>query len=225
MIIVTGASKGLGQAICQRLINQNFEVLGLARSIDDIQFKAMRCDVSNFEDIKAVARQLKAEGVKVSGLINAAGIASMNMAVTTPPATVQNIIQTNLVGTIYACQQFAPLMIRQKYGRIINFSTIAVPLAMKGESIYAASKAGVEAFTRAFAREVSGFNINVHCISPGPINTDLLKGVRTDQIQALVDHQIINRQFLPGDVCDLVELLLDHRSSSLSGQVFHIGGA
>lgn len=225
MIVVTGASKGLGRAVSERLLLNGLEVFGLARDVSDISFPSMACDVSSYEQVKNVVRTIKKEGKKVSGLVNAAGIASMNLAVTTPAVVSQKIIETNLLGTIYCCQLIAPLMIRNKQGGIINFSTIAVALGLKGESVYAASKAGVEGFSRSFAREMADFNINVNCIAPGPIETSLLKGVSAKQIDKIVAQQIINKKFTPSAVCDLVELLFDHRSSSLSGQVFHIGGA
>jgi 3-oxoacyl-[acyl-carrier protein] reductase len=224
MIVVTGASKGLGRAICDRLISKGIPVLGLARNIDEVTFPSMACDVSSYENVKAVSLILKKSGVKVEGLINSAGIASMNLAVSTPPNVTQNIVLTNLLGTIYCCQLIAPLMLRNKVGKIINFSTIAVALGLKGESIYAASKAGVEGFTRSFAREMADFNVNVNCIAPGPINTDLLKGITTTQIEKILLQQIITKQFTTDSVSDLVELLLDDRSSSLSGQVLHVGG-
>ena len=224
MIIVTGASRGLGRAICDRLSSKDIKVFGLARNIENIPFPSMSCDISSYEDIKLAVQKFKKDGLKISGLINAAGIASMNLAVTTPASVSQKIIHTNLLGTIYCCQLFAPLMLRGKAGSIINFSTIAVALGLKGESIYAASKAGVEGFTRAFAREMADFNVNVNCIAPGPINTDLLKGITTSQIGEIVTQQIIPKQFTPDAVCDLVEILLDKRSQSLSGQVLHVGG-
>lgn len=225
MIIVTGASKGLGRAICDRLIEKNLDVLGLARNVDDVPFNSISCDISSYENVKAVAQKLRKSGVMVSGLINAAGIASMNLALTTPKNVSQQIINTNLLGTIYCCQLFSPLMLRNKQGSIINFSTIAVALGLKGESIYAASKAGVEGFTRSFAREMADFNVNVNCIAPGPIDTSLLKGITAEQIKKIVSQQIIPLQFKPDAVADLVELLIDSRSNSLSGQILHVGGA
>ena len=224
MIVVTGASRGLGRSICDRLIEKNIDVFGMARNVNGVPFASMSCDVSSYESVKGVVRQLKRDGVKVTGLVNAAGIASMNLAVTTPQSVSQKIINTNLLGTIYCCQLIAPLMLRAKQGSIINFSTIAVALGLKGESIYAASKAGVEGFTRSFAREMADFNVTVNCIAPGPIDTNLLKGITPEQINKIVSQQIIPRQFSPDSVADLVELLLDSRSNSLSGQVLHVGG-
>ena len=225
MIVVTGASKGLGREICDRLLSKGFSVFGLARNIEGVPFPSMACDVSSYSNVKAVAQILKKNGTKVQGLINAAGIASMNLAVTTPPSVAQNIIHTNLLGTIYCCQLISPLMLRNRKGSIINFSTIAVALGLKGESIYVASKAGVEGFTRSFSREMADFNITVNCIAPGPIDTSLLKGITSTQIQKIVSQQIIPKQFTPDSVSDLVEILLDERSGALSGQVLHIGGA
>ena len=224
MIIVTGASRGLGQAICERLIEKGEDVLGLARNTSGMSIDAIECDVSDYSSVKDASREVKRMKNPVKVFINAAGVASMNMAVTTDESTVQNLIQTNLVGTIYCCQLFAPIMLRQKHGSFINFSTIAVALALKGESVYAASKAGVESFSRTFAREMADFNVRVNCIAPGPIRTDLLRGVTDEQIGKIISQQVIPKQFQKSDVCDLVELLIDKKASSLSGQVLNLGG-
>jgi 3-oxoacyl-[acyl-carrier protein] reductase len=224
MIVVSGASRGLGHAICLRLLDRGHDVVGLARKECAPGFRVITCDVGDPVTVRQAAAALLAEGAQVDALINAAGIASMNLAVTTPPATAQAIVNTNLLGTIYMSQAFAPLMMRRKRGSIVNFSTIAVALALKGESVYAASKAGVEAFTRVFAREVADFSIRVNCVAPGPIQTDLLRGISDSQVAEIVKRQIQTRQMSPSDVCDVVELLLDPKSASLTGQVFHVGG-
>jgi len=221
---VTGAGRGLGKAITERLTEKGEQVLGLARTKDSLQIDGIECDVSDYSSVKNAAREVKRMKQPVKAFINVAGVASMNMAVTTDESTVQKLIQTNLVGTVYCCQLFAPIMLRQKFGSFINFSTIAVALALKGESVYAASKAGVEAFSRAFAREMADFNVRVNCIAPGPIRTDLLRGITDFQIEKITSQQIIPKQFEKSDVCDLVELLIDERASSLSGQILNIGG-
>jgi 3-oxoacyl-[acyl-carrier protein] reductase len=224
MIVVTGASRGLGKAIADRLVERGEQVFAIARAGSSLDIEGIDCDVSNYASVKAAARVIRKKGEKVDAIINAAGVASMNLALTTSEATVKKIMETNLLGTIYCNQLLGPILVRQKYGSIINFSTIAVALALKGESVYAASKAGVESFSRVFAREMADFNVRVNCIAPGPIRTDLLNGISDDQIEKITSQQIIPRQFEKSDVCDLVELLLDQRSSSLSGQVLNIGG-
>jgi 3-oxoacyl-[acyl-carrier protein] reductase len=225
VIVVTGASRGLGRDIGERLVGKGIEVLGISRNPSETPFETLSCDVSSVSQVKELARHLRNSGRKVEGLVNAAGIASMNLALTTPLETSRLIVETNLLGTIYCSQALGPLLVRNKGGSVINFSTIAVALALSGEAVYAASKAGVEGFTRAFAREMSGFNVRVNCISPGPIATDLIRGVAEDQIQEIVSRQILPRQFTPSDVSDLVEILLDPRSKSISGQVLNVGGA
>jgi 3-oxoacyl-[acyl-carrier protein] reductase len=224
VIIVTGASRGLGQAITERLMDRGEEVIGLVRSTIGLNINAIECDVSDYASVKNASKEVKRMNKPVRAFVNAAGVASMNMAVTTDESTVQKLIQTNLVGTIYCCQLFAPIMLRQRQGSFINFSTIAVALALKGESVYAASKAGVETFSRAFAREMADFNVRVNCIAPGPIRTDLLRGITDTQIEKITSQQVISKQFQKSDVCDLVELLLDKKAASLSGQVLNVGG-
>lgn len=224
MIIVTGASRGLGQAITERLVERGEEVLGLARNTRGMNIEAIKCDVSDYASVKNASKEVKRMKKPVNVFINAAGVASMNMAVTTDESTVQKLIQTNLVGTICCCQLFAPIMLRQKQGSFINFSTIAVALALKGESVYAASKAGVESFSRTFAREMADFNVRVNCIAPGPIRTDLLRGITDAQMEKVTSQQVIPKQFQKSDVCDLVELLIDEKAASLSGQVLNVGG-
>jgi 3-oxoacyl-[acyl-carrier protein] reductase len=224
MIVVTGATRGLGEAICHRFLEKGENVIGLARSAIELEFEGISCDVGDYQSVKNAARQIRKKGERVDAFINAAGIASMNLAVTTDEKTVQKVIQTNLLGTIYCCQLFAPILLRQKGGVIINFSTIAVALGLEGESVYVASKAGVEAFSRAFAREMADFNVKVNCIAPGPIRTDLLRGITDAQIEKITSRQVVSKLFEKSDVCNLVELLIDAKASSLSGQVLHVGG-
>lgn len=223
MIIVTGASKGIGEHISNRLLNKGFDVIGLARTVKKKRYKMISCDVSSTDSIDAAVKKIKKIG-KISGLINAAGIASLNLTLFMTKSSIRQIIETNLLGTIYMSKQIAPLMIRNKKGFIINFSTIAVPLAMKGEAIYVASKAGIEGFTRSFAREISAFNINVNCISPGPIKTDLTRGVEEEEINNLISQQLINKQFNLDDISNLVETIIDKKYSSITGQILHVGG-
>lgn len=225
MIVVTGASRGLGAAICERLHSAGIETIGLARTVVSSPYRMHALDVASYAEWRAFAQTLKSEKAEVTALINAAGIASMNLAVTTPESTTRRVIETNLMGSIFACQTIAPLMIRQKAGTIINFSTIAVHLGLKGESIYVASKAGVEGFSRAFAREMADFGVTVNCIAPGPIRTDLLKGISNTQIDAIVQQQIFRKVFGPEAVCDTVEMLIGDNARAVSGQVIHIGGA
>lgn len=224
MIIITGANRGLGNAIVERLTKNGEKVISLVRSVDIETPNTIKCDVTNFDSVINAAKEIKKKNTPIKAFINAAGVSFTNMMLSTDQNTIQKLIQTNLIGTIYCCQIFAPIMLRQKKGAFINFSSISVKIAPKGESIYAASKAGVETFSRIFAKEVADYNLQVNCISPGPIRTDMIKNLSDKQIKNVIAQQIISKQFNKSDVCDLVEILLDKKSSSLSGQVLHIGG-
>lgn len=224
MIIVTGASKGLGNHICKRLLAQGEEVIGLSRDVNGLDFESYQCDITSYEEIKSVTKKIKSKHHVAKAIINAAGVASMNLALTTPENVTDRLIRTNLIGTIHCCQLFAPFLIKNKTGSIVNFSTIAVPIGLRGESVYVASKAGVEGFSKSFAREMSDFDIRVNCIAPGPINTNLIKGIEKSLLENVISLQIIRRQFEPDDVSDLVELLLSPKAKSISGQVLSVGG-
>ena len=223
MIIVTGASRGLGAAIFNDLKEKHSNVIGLARNADE-KLNIFECDISNLKSVKSAAKKIKKIDNKLYAIINVAGIASMNIALATPEETIRKIIDINLLGTIFISQTFTPLIIRNTFGRIINFSTIAVKLGIKGESVYIASKAAVEGFSRSLARELSPFNITVNCIAPGPIKTDLLRGVSDKQIKDITDQQIFSRTMLPSDIVDYVNLILSNEAKHITGQVLHVGG-
>ena len=224
-VVVTGASRGLGAHCATRLHEAGYKVIGIGRKpTKDLPYITRIADVANPESVKAAVDDLKRDK-SVYALINAAGIASMNLVITTPPDTVRKIIDTNLLGTIYCCQAIAPALIKRGNGRIINFSTLGVPLAIKGEAIYVASKAGVEGFSRVFAREMAPHGVTVNTVAPGPIATGLLEKVPSEKIDDVVARQIITRQGEPEDVWNIVSLLLRPESAMITGQTIYVGGA
>ena len=97
-------------------------------------------------------------------------------------------------------------------------------IGLKGESVYVASKAGVEAFSRVLSNELSQFKITVNCIAPGPIKTNLLKGISNKQIEEIIKYQIIEKEMKTIDIVKMVKLLLNEESENLTGQVLHVGG-
>lgn len=224
-VIVTGASRGLGRFCADQLHEKGFRVIGIGRTpATTVPYETRALDVADPTDVTKVMREFRGDKT-IYALINAAGIASMNLVVTTPAETVKRIIETNLLGTIFCCQQIAPALIRRGNGRIVNFSTLGVPLAIKGEAIYVASKAGVEGFTRVFARELAPHGVTVNAIAPGPIETALIAKVPREKVDAVVKQQIIPRQGTPHDVWNILSMLLSPESSMVSGQTLHVGGA
>ena len=224
MIIITGGTSGIGKSITESLCSSGEKVITISRSKNKDNPNHFSCDISNYVELKRIYKTIQSRKEPLKALINCAGIASMNLALTTPPKISEEIIKTNLLGTIYSCQVFAPLLIRNKGGRIINFSTIAVSIGLKGESVYVASKAGVEAFSRVLSKELSPFTITVNCIAPGPIKTNLLKGISNAQIANIIKYQIIEKEMKTIDIVKMVKLILDEDSSNITGQTLHVGG-
>lgn len=223
MYIVSGASRGIGRFIFEDLKSKKLDVIGLATKADPDK-EILKCDISDFMSVKSAHNIIKKKTEKIYALINVAGIASMNLAIATPEDITKKIINTNLLGTIFINQIFAPMLIRNNKGRIINFSTVAVKLAIKGEAVYTASKAGVEAYSRTLAKELASFKITVNCIAPGPIQTDLTAGVTDIQLHNIINQQIIQKQLNPSDVMDQVELLLSEKARYITGEVIALGG-
>lgn len=223
-LVITGVTGGLGRHLADRAVQNGYEVIGLARRLPqaDPGYAVHSVDVSDHTAVTAFFHSLR--GKPLQGLINAAGIASMNLVLTTPAETMARVVGVNLLGTMYCCAEGSKILIRGSGGRILNFSTIAVPLGLAGESVYAASKAGVEGFTRCLARELAPFGVTANVIAPGPIDTPMTAGLGPERIKAVVQRQIIARQAEPEDLWSLAAFLLSDQSAMLSGQVLHLGG-
>ena len=176
-IVITGTRKGIGKETAEHYLAEGWQVIGCSRgegSIEHDHYQHFALDVSDEGAVIAMARTIKASHGKVDALLNNAGIASMTHALLTPAYTVNRILQTNVVGTFLFCREMAKLMRRAENGRIINFTTVAHPLNLEGEAIYAASKAAVESLTRILARELAELKITVNAIGPTPIETALI---------------------------------------------------
>ena len=224
-IIVTGCSSGIGFYLAENLNKSGYQVIGLARNEpkEKYNFIFEKCDVRNLNSVKSFFSKVRKD-TDVYGLLNVAGVATMNLLVTTPEETISNIISTNLTGTIYCTKEMIPCFVKSKTGRIINFSSFAVKIGLQGESVYVASKAGVEGFTRSIARELVPFNVTVNCISPGPIKTKLTNKVPSSYIDKVIQQQIINKQCTKEDIFKSVKLILNLESDKITGENFVIGG-
>ena len=161
---------------------------------------------------------------RLDALVNNAGIASMNHAVLTPIATVRKILDTNVVGSFLFCREAAKLMRAQEYGRIVNFSTVAAPLKLEDEAIYAASKAAINSLTQVLAREFAPWNITVNAVGPTPIQTDLIGSVPEEKIAELLHRQAIPRLGKFSDVANVVDFFIRPESQFVTGQILYLGG-
>ena len=219
-IVITGTRKGIGKEMAEHYLAEGWQVVGCSRgegSIDHANYQHFALDVSDEDAVIAMARTIKASHGKVDALLNNAGIASMNHALLTPASTVNRILQTNVVGTFLFCREVSKLMRRTNNGRITNFTTVAHPLNLEGEAIYAASKAAVESLTRILARELAELKITVNAIGPTPIETDLIRGVPQEKMDALLARQALGRMGEVRDVINAVDFYLREESDFITG--------
>jgi len=226
-ILVTGATQGIGLALVQHFLRQGDIVVGCARgnsTIDHPRYTHARLDVTDEPAVRRLFKDIRSRLRCLDVLINNAGIASMNPIALTPFDTAQRIIATNFLGTFLFTHAAIRLLRGSGSGRIVNVTSVAVPLRLEGEAIYAASKSATETFTRITAREVGQFGITCNAIGPSPIRTRLTEGVAEDKIQALIARQAVPRWANPADVANVVDFFLRPESGMVTGQVVYLGG-
>lgn len=233
VFIITGTRKGIGRQLAEYYLNLGNIVCGCARGESSINHKNYHHFILSVDDEKKViemVREVKKRFNQIDVLINNAGIASMNHILLTPKRSVDNIFNTNFVGSFLFCREVAKAMSamykrdNSLFFRIVNFSTVATPLRLEGECIYAASKASINSLTQIAAKELSQFNITVNAIGPTPVKTDLIKSVPRDKMDALLNSQAIKRFGDFEDVINAIEFFIKKESSFITGQVLYLGG-
>ena len=227
VVLITGTRKGIGRALVEHYAGTGHHVVGCSRSPfegDLPNYRHCCLDVGDESAVKEMFSLIRKREGRLDVLINNAGIASMNHSLLTPIATVNNIMETNFTGTFLFCREAARLMQLNGYGRIVNFTSVAVPLKIEGEAAYAASKAAVISLTQILAREFADFGITVNAIGPAPIKTDLIAGVSQEKLDALIERQAIRRYGEPRDVINVIEFFVDSASDFVTGQVIFMGG-
>lgn len=227
VILITGTSRGIGRGLADYYLERGDIVCGCSRapaSFEHYAYAHFELDVSDESAVIAMVRTVVRKHGKIDGLLNNAGIASMNHALLSTAATAQSIFATNFHGTFLFCREVAKAMVRRKTGRIVNFATVATPLRLEGESLYAASKAAVESFTQVLARELGPAGVTVNAIGPTPVPTDLIKSVPKAKMDALLARQAIQRFGAISDVINVVDFFLSPQSDFVTGQVIYLGG-
>ncbi|MFQ3661254.1 MAG: SDR family oxidoreductase [Chloroflexaceae bacterium] len=226
--LVTGSRKGLGKFIAQQLLDRGYRVVGCSREPADWEREGywhLCADVGDEQQVQRLMSQIRQRFGRLDITINNAGIASMNHALLIPAATVNQVMEINVRGTFLVSRESARLMRKHQYGRIVNLTTVAVPLSLEGESIYVASKSAVEALTRVMSRELAPFGITVNAVGPTPVETDLIRNVPRDKIEEIVNRLAIKRLGEPADVFNVIEFFIRPESDYITGQIIYLGGA
>ncbi|MGN0860384.1 MAG: SDR family NAD(P)-dependent oxidoreductase [Candidatus Spyradosoma sp.] len=227
VVIVTGSRKGLGRALCEHFLNRNDFVIGCSRrdsSISHENYEHFELDIADENAVSAMTSAVFRKHGRIDLLVNNAGTALMNHALLTPGSAVEKIFATNFFGTFFLCREVAKRMLRRRFGRIVNISTVAVALNLAGESIYASSKAAVEQFTRILAAELGESGVTVNTVAPTPIATDLIKNVPKEKIEDIVSRQCVRRLGTPSDVVRVVEFFAAPENGFITGQTLRLGG-
>lgn len=225
---ISGTSRGIGLNLAKHFIEYGFKVIGCSRNgisaIEHPNYLHLKSDISKEADCKEIISEIKKRYGRLDYLINNAGVASMNHFILTPSKSLIKVFETNLFGTFLLSREGIKLMMKNNFGRVINFSTVAVPLYLSGESIYASSKAAVEQLTRNIAKEVAPYGITVNCIAPSPTPTDLIVAIPKEKIEELLNSQAIKRLSKMDDIINVVDFFISDKSDYITGQILYLGG-
>lgn len=227
IILITGTRKGIGRYLADYYAGKGFQVIGCSRHpVEGKQenYQHFVLDVSDESRVREMFADVRKTYKKLDVLINNAGIASMNHALLTPLDTVGKILNTNVAGTFLFCREAAKIMQKKRSGRIVNFTSVAAPLRLEGEAIYAASKAAVESLTRILAKELAPFGVTVNAVGPTPTKTDLIRSVPQEKMEKLVKSQAIPRYGEFRDITNVVDFFIQPESDFITGQIIYLGG-
>jgi len=233
---VTGASRGIGRAVALTLGRAGFEIVAASTTIENnsefaaemraagADFLAINLNSESAESIKeAFGRALKEKG-RIDVLVNNAGIARDGLAVRMKPADWDVVLRTNLDGAFFAIQQALPGMMRNRWGRIINISSVVGQAGGAGQVNYAASKAGLIGLSKSLAQELGCRGITVNVVAPGYIATDMTKGLPEERKQKILAAIPVERIGTPEDVAAAVKFLASEEAGYITGHVLAVNG-
>ena len=228
--LVTGASRGIGQAISLQLKEDGYRVLGTAttssgiKSLKDKGIEGLELDLNSPNSKETFWQEIESKEVNISILVNNAGITRDNIVLRMSDNEWQDIMNVNLNGAFYLTKKFLKMMLKLNWGRVINITSTSASIGNKGQSNYSAAKAGVEAFTKSLAREVGKRNITINSIAPGFISTDMTEQNDAVNSEDLMNEIPLGRFGKPEEVAHLASFLCSEEASYITGQILHING-
>jgi 3-oxoacyl-[acyl-carrier protein] reductase len=236
-ILVTGGSRGIGRAICEKLAAPDTHVFvnyaAASEAAEETAQKVratgaaatpIKADVAQDEAVAAMFKAVLEATGRIDVLVNNAGITRDGLLVRMKPNDWGQVIETNLSGAFRCIQQATKPMMKQRYGRIINISSVVGAMGNPGQANYVAAKAGLEGLTKAVARELASRNITVNAVAPGFIETDMTADLGDKARTAMVDQIPLKRAGKAADVAGVVAFLTSPAADYLTGQVVHVDG-
>ena len=230
--LVTGASRGIGRAIAARLVADGLFVVGTATSaegaaaVSDALAPGGTGVELRLEDEsvgEAVADIQSRHGAPLV-LVNNAGVTRDNLLLRMTPEQWSEVVDANLTGMFRLTKPLLRGMMRARWGRIVNLSSVVGRMGNAGQANYAATKAGIEGFTRSLAREIGGRGITVNAVAPGFIDTDMTRQLTESQRQAMVDQTALGRMGQVEDVAAVVAFLVGDGAAYITGETVHVNG-
>ncbi|MEG0090847.1 MAG: SDR family oxidoreductase [Oscillospiraceae bacterium] len=232
-VIVTGASRGIGRQIAIDLANSGWQVAAVYNtSVEKMaqleahsgNIKGYRCDMSSYSEVEWLYEAVTRDFGQVSAVVNNAGVSYYGLLQDMTQEDIARVINTDLNGVIYSCQQAARLMVKNHSGIIVNISSIWGINGASCEAVYSAAKGGVIAFTKALAQELAPSGIRVNSICPGVIKTDMLGCFNGEDMKNLQQETPLDRLGEVGDISNGVQFFLSEGANFITGQNLTIDG-
>lgn len=234
---VTGGAKGIGEAIVRRLCADGFNVaiiynkseqraesLCSELALSGYTVCAEKCDVSDPSQVKAVFERLSSQLSEPQVLVNNAGVSLWGLFDDTTDEQWESVTGINLTGTFNCCREAVKYMLKNKYGRIINISSVWGQVGASCEVAYSATKAGVIGLTRALSKEYALSGITVNCVSPGVIDTDMMSRFSDEEKREICEEIPMGRMGTPEEVADAVSFFASEKCSYITGQILGVNG-
>ena len=235
--IVTGGTRGIGRAIALKLADHGANIVINYRNSDKeaeelkailegqgVQVLTVKCDISNFEDSKNLMDKCKEVFGKIDILVNNAGITKDTLIMRMKEEDFDNVIDVNLKGTFNCAKHASAIMLKQRFGKIINMTSVVGIAGNAGQVNYAASKAGVIGLTKSLAKELGSRGITVNAVAPGFINTDMTASLSEKVKEEASKNIPLKRLGDPEDVANLVGFLASDAANYITGQVINVDG-